>query len=66
VDRGAAARVSVKAVLLDADGVIQDAIIDRPNAFVRLRGTTDRLPEFSMTCLEQDIRRLPVTLTWLR
>ena len=47
MDRGAAARVSVKAVLLDADGVIQDAIIDQPNAFVRLRGTTDRLPEFS-------------------
>jgi len=38
--------LSVKAVLLDADGVIQDAIIDQPKSIMRLLGTTDRLPEF--------------------
>jgi putative hydrolase of the HAD superfamily len=46
VDGGSSARVSVKAVLLDADGVIQDAIVDQPQALVRLLGTTDQLPEF--------------------
>ena len=33
-------------VLLDADGVIQDAVGEPPQAIVRLLGTMDRLPEF--------------------
>jgi putative hydrolase of the HAD superfamily len=38
--------VSVKAVLLDADGVVQDAIVDQPVSIARLLGVKDGLEEF--------------------
>ena len=38
--------MSVKAVLLDADGVIQDAIVDQPVSIARLPGVKDGLNEF--------------------
>ena len=56
MDRGAAASVRMKAVLLDADGVIQDAIVDQPSAILRLFGTTDRLPEFTNDFFVRGIR----------
>lgn len=38
--------MSVKAVLLDADGVIQDAIVDQSVSIARLLGVKDGLNEF--------------------
>jgi putative hydrolase of the HAD superfamily len=38
--------MTVKAVLLDADGVIQEAVGDQPQAIMTLLGSNDRLPEF--------------------